>query len=104
MTSAKYVHISIFKPTNFVLACTAKNRKRVLMKVFLNSKQYCALKIYLYMYVYKAVYIHIYNIFQDEDLKYLYQTNAHYKTTDYPTKFDSAPSIVIRIQMHDVYR
>ena len=85
MTSAKYVHISIFKPTNFVLACTAKNRKRVLMKVFLNSKQYCALKIYLYMYVYKAVYIYIYinkNIFQCEELKYLYQVNTHYKTTD----------------------
>ena len=75
MTSAKYVHISIFKPTNFVLACTAQNRKRVLMKVLLNSKQYCALKIYLYMYVYKAVYICIiykYNIFQGEELKYSY--------------------------------
>ena len=59
MTSAKYVHISIFKPTNFVLACTAINRKRALMKVFLNLKQYCAFKIYLYMYVYKAVYIAI---------------------------------------------
>ena len=81
MTSAKYVHISIFKPTNFVLACTAINRKRVLMKVLLNSKQYCALKIYLYMYVYKAVYIND-NIFQCEELKYLYQVNTHYKTTD----------------------